>query len=101
MASDIERQFPEPTWSPWRTPIYRDPRQQAEAEEHIDHIMTDALGRLDESLPLETDSNDHFQPPVRGGRIMERLAERDKRARIEADPEPEIDPRIKKIRVIR
>lgn len=88
------------SWSPWRTPIYRDPRQQAEAEEHIENLMSGALDRLDESLPLETDTDDHFQPPLRG-RVMRRLRGGRIMERIEADPEPEIDPRIKKIRVIR
>ena len=53
------------SWSPWRTPIYRDPRQQAEAEEHIENLMTDALDRLDESLPLETDQG----PPANWMRV--------------------------------
>ena len=87
-------------WSPWRTPIYRDPRQQAEAEEHIENLMSGALDRLDESLPLETDTDDHFQSPLRG-RVMRRLRGGRIMERIEADPEPEIDPRIKKIRIIR
>ena len=60
----------DPTWSPWRTPIYRDPRQQERAAAHIERVVSQALDKLDESLPLETE-------------------------------EPEIDPRIKKIRVIR